>query len=150
MLWCRAKVGAVGSMRWWRASVGVALIIGGAAAGHAQDLDQLSADFENPLANVARLAFNGASIFDEGRFQRTGYVLDIRPSVPIRFTNDMSVLFRADVPLADQPFGRVARVKGFGDTLLQAIAVPRSQGGLLWGVGGALQLPTRTEVALDD
>ena len=137
-------------MRWLRASLGLVLALAGATTGHAQDLDKLSADFENPLANVARLAFNGASIFDEGRFQRTGYVLDIRPSVPIRFTSDMSVLFRADVPLADQPFGRLARVRGFGDTLLQAIAVPRSQGGLSWGVGGALQLPTRSEVALDD
>jgi len=138
-------------MRWLRASSGVALAtIAAAGAGHAQDLETLSYQVENPLANVIKLAFRGTSIFDDGRFQRTGYLLEVRPSVPLRFSDDVTVLFRADVPFADQPVGRLARAKGLGDSQLQAIVVPRSHGNLSWGIGGTLQLPTRSEVALGD
>lgn len=122
-----------------------------ASIARAQDADELSKQLSNPVADLASVPLqlnweNGVGPNDELR-----YVTNFQPVVPFRISPRWNLIGRIVVPFIQQPAlttGAPA-TSGTGDILLSGFFSPvRPEGGLTWGVGPVLSLPTTTDPTL--
>ena len=77
-------------------------------------------------------------------------VLNIQPVFPFKVAEDWNLITRTIVPVISQPsFGPGDdRTNGIGDTTFEAFLSPSKPEKLIWGIGPALVLPTRTDSQL--
>ena len=136
-----------------------------AAAGSAQPQDspppsapaasanaaELAKKLSNPVANLisAPVQMN----FDYGFAGGDGFkfVANVQPVIPISISRDWNVISRTILPLTYQ--SHVAgddSQGGLGDVLQSLFFSPKepTSGGIVWGVGPALLLPTATDDSL--
>jgi len=108
---------------------------------------ELAKKLSNPVADL--ISFPVQMNFDYGQAEGSGYkfLTNIQPVVPFSVASDWNVISRTILPVAYQ--SHVAgdtRQGGLGDTLQSLFLSPKrpSSGGIIWGVGPALLLPTAT------
>jgi hypothetical protein len=106
---------------------------------------------QNPVADVVILPFEYAVNRDAGPRDNTQQVLTLKPVYPQQIDDEWNWIHRTLIPLIDQPplsedsYGR----SGLGDITYQGFLSPRDpQGGLIWGVGPQLGLPSATDDVL--
>ena len=79
-------------------------------------------------------------------------VLNIKPVVPIKLTDNWNLINRAIIPLISQPGvdgTPIGRKNGVGDLTYQGFFSPNPKpGGLIWGIGPQIQIPTHTNSRL--
>ena len=112
------------------------------AQNSGNDMEELSKKAANPLADLISLPFQNNTNFGLGPYDRTGNVLNIQPVIPLA---EGRIITRAIMPIVWIPditaeSGMFS--SGLGDILFTAFYAPPSTGGLIWGAGGALQMPT--------
>lgn len=132
------------------AAMAPAIMIATAAAHAQEDASDLAKKLSNPVAALISVPFQ--LNYDRGIGPaRDGdrFTLNIQPVVPISLNQDWNLISRTILPLTHQSSitpGSGTQT-GLGDTLQSVFFSPKTPtaGGLIWGVGPAMLLPTGTE-----
>ena len=122
------------------------------ATSHAQDADTAQ-KLANPIADLISVPFQlnyDEGFGPDGDGSRT--TLNIQPVYPFRLNEDWNIISRTIVPVISQEDVVPGTDQtGLGDTLQSFFLSPRdagSDGGVIWGAGLAVGLPTATDDAL--
>lgn len=116
------------------------------------DADALAKKLQNPIASLISVPFQGN--FDFGFEPNDGsrVLVNIQPVIPMGISEDWNVITRVIVPVISQSdvFGPSGNQFGLGDITMSAFFSPKAptSGGLIWGVGPVLALPTATDELL--
>jgi len=115
------------------------------AALSSEELAKLA---QNPVGNLVSVPFQSNTNFNTGPLNGTQNVLNIQPVYPIELNADWNLITRTILPLIWQPEfvpGQGSRF-GLGDLQLSGFFSPSQPGpgGLIWGAGGIVQMPTDT------
>ncbi len=113
----------------------------------AHDLSQAVA---NPIAHLISVPFQNDLDFGIGRKNAVQNTLNVEPVVPIRLTNEWSVVTRTILPVIyhQSTFAGDRNEFGLGDTSFSAFftrAGSAAPGALMLGAGPMIRLPTATD-----
>jgi hypothetical protein len=117
-----------------------------------EDMTEIAKKLNNPVASLISVPFQnnfdfGGGPNDDG-FQ---YKLNIQPVIPFSLNSNWNLITRTIVPYVYQE-DRIDRTSqsGLGDTTESLFFSPKNptSGGLIWGLGPDLYLPTATESIL--
>ena len=124
---------------------------GGFLAGPAQaelSSEQLAKMAQNPVGNLISLPFQNNTNFNVGPRDGTQNILNIQPVIPVELSPDWNLITRTILPLIWQPGFAAGEGStfGLGDLQLSAFVSPSQPGpgGLIWGAGAVVQMPTST------
>lgn len=135
-------------MKAGRTLVAAAFLLGATGVAHADDAD-LAKQLSNPVASLISVPFQFN--YDRGYGPDDGFraTLNIQPVVPITLNDDWNLISRTILPLITQNdiAGPSGTQSGLGDTTQSLFFSPKAPGpgGIIWGVGPAMLLPTATD-----
>jgi hypothetical protein len=123
-----------------------------ASVSHGQEKsdEDLAKATQNPLASMISLPFQNNTNFGIGPGDDTQNVLNIQPVLPFSLGEDWNLVTRTIVPVMSQPgfAPGESRTNGLGDVTLTGWVSPKNSGKWIWGVGGALVMPTASDDVL--
>ncbi len=113
------------------------------------EAQELAKATQNPLANLISLPFQNNTNFDFGPLEKSQNILNIQPVWPVELNDDWNFITRTILPIISQP-GVVpgqSRKNGIGDTTFSGFFSPKkpTSGGMIWGAGPVILLPTATD-----
>jgi hypothetical protein len=124
------------------------LLIAGHAAT-AQSAEELAKKLSNPIANLISIPFqyNYNSGFGDGDGQQS--YINIQPVIPISIGENWNLISRTILPVVNQSDFTAddESQTGLGNITQSFFFSPKepTKGGLIWGVGPVLQIPTATD-----
>lgn len=113
----------------------------------------LSQQLANPIANLASVPIQYNTLFGAG-LDKKGIlsVLDIQPIIPIKLNDDWNLITRTIFPIAatNNILNGLGDARGLGDTQMSLFVSPETAGpgGLIWGIGTVINIPTATDPLL--
>jgi hypothetical protein len=112
---------------------------------------ELAKKLSNPIASL--ISFPLQANFDYGQGDGSGYkfVLNVQPVVPISLNEKWNVISRTILPLAYQSHvADSGNQGGLGDILESLFFSPKAptKGGVIWGIGPAILVPSATDSSL--
>ena len=113
-----------------------------------QDPDQeLVKQTQNPVADLISVPLQNNFNFGTGSKDRTVYVGNIQPVIPIHITDEWNLITRTIMPIINQPslFRGTSSATGLGDINPTFFFSPAKSGEFIWGVGPTFTLPTATD-----
>lgn len=104
----------------------------------------LAKQSQNPVADLISVPFENNSNFTVGTEDAYVNILNIKPVIPIKLTENWNLINRAIIPVIyqDERFPGEGDVFGLGDITYQGFISPARPGNLVWGLGPQLQIPT--------
>jgi hypothetical protein len=114
----------------------------------AEELAKLA---QNPVGNLISLPFQNNSNLNYGPLKKTQNILNIQPVIPIEVDPEWNIITRTIVPVISQPalVDGDSRTNGIGPTDFSAFLSPADpKGGLIWGAGPIVQIPTTSSSKL--
>ena len=131
----------------------VVVLLCGAVAARAQDQADLAKSLSNPVADLISLPFQlnydrGIGPEDDGdRLQ-----LNTQPVIPISISEKWNLISRTILPIVyqDDIYPEAGDQFGLGDTVQSFFFSPKAPGpgGMIWGAGPVLLLPTASDELL--
>ncbi|MCU0920895.1 MAG: hypothetical protein MUF16_11235 [Burkholderiaceae bacterium] len=133
-----------------RAGLGAAALLLHCVAARAEmSAEELAKLAQNPVGNLVSVPFQNNTNFNYGPLSGTQNILNIQPVIPIEVNKDWNIITRTIMPVIWQPelLPGQGSTFGLGDIQLSAFLSPSSPGpgGLIWGAGAILQMPTNTD-----
>jgi hypothetical protein len=113
----------------------------------------LSQQLANPIANLTSVPIQYNALFGAGRDGKgTVSVLDIQPVIPIRLNDDWNLITRTILPImaTNNILDGIGDASGLADTQMSLFLSPEKTGpgGLIWGIGAVVNIPTATDPLL--
>ncbi|WP_194977137.1 transporter [Aquiflexum lacus] len=110
--------------------------------------DELAKKLQNPVASLISVPFQNNFDFGIGPSNGSRYTLNFQPVIPMSISEDWNLIARVIVPVISQNnvFGESGSQSGLSDIVLSGFFSPKepTSGGLIWGVGPAILVPTAT------
>ena len=133
--------------------VGILLLAASLVAQAESGDADLAQKLANPLANLISLPIQMNIDQDLGpRNDGTKVATNVQPVIPFDFSDGWSLISRTIVPIVyqDNVFPGAGSQFGLGDVNLSLFFSPKAPtaGGIIWGVGPVLLLPTATDSKL--
>jgi hypothetical protein len=126
--------------------LGWASLLYAAPALQASEAQELAEKSQNPVGNIISLPFEYNYDFDVGPEEGDVQVLNLKPVYPMNF-GKYNLINRLVVPLSHQEerIPGEGSKNGLGNITYQAFVSPAQPGKVIWGLGPAVILPTRTD-----
>jgi hypothetical protein len=129
------------------------LAVAPALAQQAQDqgsAQELANQVSNPVANLISLPFQNNFDFGSNSSTQMRWTMNVQPVIPFALNENWNVITRTIMPINFREMASPADdLVGLGDTSESLFLSPRSSpGGIIWGVGPIVQIPTATETLL--
>ncbi len=109
--------------------------------------EELVKQTQNPVADLISVPLQNNFNFGTGSKDRTVYVGNIQPVIPIKLGDEWNLITRTIMPIINQPslFPGMSSATGLGDINPTFFFSPAKSGELIWGVGPTFTLPTATD-----
>jgi hypothetical protein len=118
-------------------------------ASYAADAGALAKQSQNPISSLISVPFENNANFNAGPDDDVLNVMNIKPVIPISFSENWNLVNRAIVPLISQPGvdgTSIGRENGLGDITYQGFFTrKKSDGDWIIGFGPQIQLPTHSD-----
>ena len=103
---------------------------------------------QNPVSGLREIIFQLEISPNLPGSGKTAGSYSIQPVWPFSLGEDWKLITYTILPIVQLPDAAGETTVGLGDTLLNLFVAPKKPGALVWGVGPAILLPTRTDPAL--
>ena len=115
----------------------------------AEDEATLAKKLSNPVSDLVSVPFQLNWDQGVGPNDQTRFLLNVQPVMPFSINKNWNLVGRVIVPILSQPplFDGASPASGIGDVLASAFFTPTT-GGLIWGVGPVMSLPSTTQPTL--
>lgn len=115
-----------------------------------EDKTELARAAQNPVASMISFPFQNNFNFGMGPHDRTQYLLNIQPVIPMRLNDKWNLITRTIIPVVYQPdvWAEQGSTGGVGDMQASFFLSPAQPGRLIWGVGPVFQFPSATHPTL--
>jgi hypothetical protein len=132
----------------------LATLCSGAMGQQEPSAEELAKKTQNPVADLISVPLQNNWNFGAGfHHDKTIYVLNIQPVIPINLNDEWNLISRIIMPVINQPslfptFGGAVPSTtgtGFGDFNPTFFLSPAKPGELIWGIGPTITLPTATD-----
>jgi hypothetical protein len=112
-----------------------------------QQTSEIAKQAQNPIANVISVPLENDFYPHTGIDKKDSYVLEMKPVVPFKLSNDWNLITRTVIPVAQVPdlAPGVNGTSGLGDVQTSLFFSPAKVGKVIWGAGPVISLPTATE-----
>jgi hypothetical protein len=114
------------------------------ASGDEESATDLAKKTQNPVADLISVPFQNNFNFNTGAENRSVWVLNIQPVIPIKLTDDWNLITRTIVPIITQPplAPGVPQAAGLGDINPSFFFSPSGSEEFIWGIGPTFTFPT--------
>lgn len=110
----------------------------------AHDTTALAKQTQNPVGDLVSVPFQFNFNTGGGLSDQTFLNLNLQPVIPIKLSERWNVISRTIIPIDSLPGPDATRLSGVGDIQEQLFFTPAKPGGVIWGVGPILSMPTST------
>ncbi len=111
--------------------------------------DELAKQLQNPLASLISLPFQNNFDFGYEPADGSRWLMNVQPVIPMSISGDWNLIGRVILPVISQNdvFGQSGSQTGIGDALITGFFSPKAPtpGGMTWGVGPVISVPTATD-----
>jgi hypothetical protein len=116
----------------------------------AQESSEIAKQAQNPIANLISVPFENDFNPQTGFKKQDSYVMEMKPVVPFRLSDDWTLITRTIIPVAQVPdlAPSVAGTSGVGDVQLSLFLSPAKAGPVIWGAGPVVSFPTASQEIL--
>jgi hypothetical protein len=117
------------------------------AAQQEPSAEDLAKKTQNPVADLISVPLQSNWNFGAGSRDKTIYILNIQPVIPISISQEWNLITRVITPVINQPslFPGTNGATGLGDINPTLFLSPAKPGALIWGFGPTMTLPTATD-----
>jgi hypothetical protein len=133
-------------------SAAISLLCGAVVPANAQEssapgTSEIAKQAQNPIASVISVPLENDFNPQTGINKEDSYVLQFKPVVPFKLSNDWNLITRTVVPVIQVPelAPGVSGTTGLGDVQTSLFLSPTKVGSVIWGAGPVISFPTATE-----
>jgi hypothetical protein len=130
--------------------IAMSMLFVGVLPTWAQESSEIAKQAQNPIANLVSVPFENDFNPQTGLNKDDSYVLQMKPVVPFRLSNDWTLITRTIIPVIQVPdLAPGARgTAGLGDVQESLFLSPAKAGPVIWGAGPVISFPTATQNTL--
>jgi hypothetical protein len=113
----------------------------------AQESSDIAKQAQNPIASLISVPLENDFNPYTGVHKEDSYVFEMKPVVPIRLSDDWTLITRTIIPVIQVPdlAPGVSGTSGLGDIQESLFLSPTKAGPVIWGAGPVISVPTATE-----
>ena len=116
----------------------------------AQESSEIAKQAQNPIASLISVPIENDFNPQTGIKKDDSYVLELKPVIPVRLSNDWTMITRTVIPVIQVPdlAPGVDGTAGVGDVQLSLFLSPAKAGAVIWGAGPVISFPTASQEIL--
>jgi hypothetical protein len=116
----------------------------------AQESSEIAKQAQNPIASLISVPLENDFNPQTGINKEDSYVLEMKPVVPFKLSDDWTLITRTIIPVIQVPdlAPTVDGTTGVGDVQLSLFLSPAKAGAVIWGAGPVVSFPTASQEIL--
>jgi hypothetical protein len=137
-------------VRFLAVLVAVSALLAAALPAWAQESSEIAKQAQNPIASLISVPLENDFNPQTGINKEDSYVLEMKPVVPFKLSDDWTLITRTIIPVIQVPdlAPTVDGTTGVGDVQLSLFLSPAKAGAVIWGAGLVVSFPTASQEIL--